>query len=402
MLRRLRDAAGLVLLLLGAAGATGGDSVTEFLGRHWRRPLAPQGDAPARFSPVEASLHPEACGTCHPIQLADWRTSLHAASMGPGVAGQIVEMLATDPASALGCLGCHAPLAEQAPLAGRIDALVDNPVHDRALGGKGVVCAACHVREHERFGPPRRDGSLTARAPRDTLPHAGVTRTPAFLASGFCRSCHQFQPDGLALNGKLLEDTYDEWQASRFARSNVHCQDCHMPDRRHLWRGIHDRDMVRGGVTITPRVRMERPGPARLVNVSLTLRNTRVGHAFPTYIPPRVVMRVELRDAAGVPVPGGVEEYTIGRDVSLDMAQELSDTRVRPGQTATVHLRRQVDQRGSSVRATVTVYPDAFYTRFFETLLEQGAGRGEPLIRRALEATRRSSFTIYEQEWPVR
>jgi hypothetical protein len=50
----------------------------------------------------------------------------------------------------------------------------------------------------------------------------------------------------------------------------------------------------------------------------------------------------------------------------------------------------------------VTVYPDGFYTRFFETLLEQGAGRGEPLIRQALETTRRSAFTIYEQEWPVR
>jgi hypothetical protein len=175
-----------------------------------------------------------------------------------------------------------------------------------------------------------------------------------------------------------------------------------MPDRRHLWRGIHDRDMVRRGVTVTPRVRMVRQGASWLVHVSLALRNTRVGHAFPTYIPPRVVLRVELRDPAGAPVAGGDEEYTIGRDVSLDMAQELSDTRLQPGQEAALHVRRQVSQRGSSVRATVTVYPDAFYTRFFETLLEQGAGRGEARIRQALEATRRSSFTIYEQEWPVR
>lgn len=175
-----------------------------------------------------------------------------------------------------------------------------------------------------------------------------------------------------------------------------------MPDRRHLWRGIHDRDTVRAGVRITPRVRIVPQGGSRLVSLSLTLENTRVGHAFPTYIPPRVVMRVELRDAAGAAVPGGVEEHTIGREVALDLSQEVSDTRLRPGQTATVQFRRRVEPRGFRVRATVTVYPDAFYTRFFETLLEQGAGRGEALIRQALEATRRSAFKLYEHEWPVR
>jgi len=48
-----------------------------------------------------------------------------------------------------------------------------------------------------------------------------LTRTPAFLSSEFCQSCHQFAPDGLALNGKLLENTYAEWKASRFAPEGV-------------------------------------------------------------------------------------------------------------------------------------------------------------------------------------
>src|SRR6266436_3896370 len=201
------------LLVAGcAAGALGAraESVESFVARHWRTPLRPQGPAPARFTPLEASLAPEACGTCHPAQLADWRTSTHAAAMGPGVAGQLA-----------------------------------------ALRARGIPCAACHVRGHERFGPPRRDGSLAAAAPRETLPHGGVTRTPAYLASEFCRGCHQFGPEGYALNGTLLENTYAEWKASRFAAAGVQCQDCHMPDRRHLWRGIHDADMVRGGLTIT-------------------------------------------------------------------------------------------------------------------------------------------------------
>ena len=225
----------LALALAGCAAAAtreGIEPVETFLARHWRAPLAPQGSPPARFSPLEASLAPEACGTCHPAQLADWTTSLHSRSMGPGVAGQLVEMLESDPGSALSCLTCHAPLAEQAP---RVPAtLAPNPAFDPALAQRGIPCAACHVRGHQRFGPPRRDGSLASTAPRETLPHGGVTRTPAYLASEFCRGCHQFGRDGFALGGKLLEDTYNEWKANRFAREGVQCQDCHMPDRRHL------------------------------------------------------------------------------------------------------------------------------------------------------------------------
>src|SRR5438128_10782874 len=102
---RLRYPAVLIAVLaaLGAVNAPGAETIQEFLGRHWRRPLAPQGPPPARFSPLEASLAPEACGTCHSVQLADWKTSLHAASMAPGVAGQLVEMLESDPESALSC-----------------------------------------------------------------------------------------------------------------------------------------------------------------------------------------------------------------------------------------------------------------------------------------------------------
>src|SRR5205809_2637989 len=100
---RLRGAAVLIAALaaLGAVNASGADAIRQFLDRHWRRPLAPQGPPPVRFSALEASLQPEACGSCHPVQLADWRTSRHAASMGPGVAGQLAEMLESDPPSAL-------------------------------------------------------------------------------------------------------------------------------------------------------------------------------------------------------------------------------------------------------------------------------------------------------------
>src|SRR5213083_335331 len=260
------------------ASVGGGESVEAFVARHWRMPLAPQGPPPARFSALEASLAPEACGTCHPVQFTDWRTSTHAAAMGPGIAGQLAEMLVREPATALACQHCHAPLAEQAPLLP--DTLTGNPAFDAALRARGIPCAACHVRHHERFGPPRRDGSLASAAPRETLPHGGVTRTPAYLASEFCRGCHQFGPEGYALNGTLLENTYAEWKASRFARAGVQCQDCHMPDRRHRWRGIHDADMVRSGLSITAKAGAVRYRPGDVALVTLRVTSTRIGHAF--------------------------------------------------------------------------------------------------------------------------
>jgi hypothetical protein len=382
-----------ILLVAGCAipEAAPPDAVDAFVARHWRVPLAPQGPAPARFSSLEASLAPESCGACHPAQLADWRTSTHAASMGPGVAGQLDELLRTDPRGALACQHCHAPLAEQAPL--RPDTLAANPDFDPALRGRGIPCAACHVRGHERFGPPRRDGTLGSAGPRQALPHGGVTRTPAYLASEFCRECHQFAPDGYALEGKLLQDTYNEWKASRFAATGVQCQDCHMPDRRHLWRGIHDPETVRRGLTITL---LDDAAAAGHVAARLVVESTGVGHRFPTYVTPIVVLRAELIDGAGRAIAGTRAEHRIGREVTLDLERELADTRLAPGQRVELAYARALEGGAVAARFSVVVYPDAFYTAFFETLLRQGAGRGEDQIRQALADTRRSAFTVFE------
>jgi hypothetical protein len=390
----------LVLLVVAAVGRADTPSVEHFLTRHWRAPLAAQGVPPARYSPTEASLAPEACGACHPAQLADWRTSLHARTMGPGVSGQLVEMLASVPDDALGCYTCHAPLAEQRPLLGGKDRHAKNPAYDPALATHGLVCAACHVRAHERFGPPRRDGSLASAAPRETLPHNGVTRTPAFLASGFCRGCHQFEPGGLAINGKLLENTYEEWKASRFAREGTQCQDCHMPDRRHLWRGIHDAEMVRSGLEITAHAPPTTPATGD-VTARLRVQSVRVGHRFPTYVVPRVVLRGELVDADGGVIAGTRRERIIAREVELDLSKEIRDTRLAPGAAARLDYRAPRHPRARAVRLAVIVEPDAFYTRFFEALLEQGAGRGEAQLREALAATRRSTLTVFEQTLPL-
>jgi hypothetical protein len=310
-------------------------------------------------------------------------------------------MWQSDAESARLCLSCHAPLAEQQPEIERGARSAQNPEFDPALQQAGLVCAACHVRGHERFGPPRRDRSSEPAPPRESLPHNGVTRAAAFLQSAFCASCHQFTADGGALNGKLLENTHEEWKRSAAARARRQCQDCHMPDRRHLWRGIHDPDMVKSGVEISVTTQRWWYRVGDELTATIVVKNVSVGHHFPTYVTPRVVVRAGLIDAKGASVAGSVQEYAIGREVTLDLSREISDTRIPPDGMASFAYRRRLPGRGLTLRVTVTVEPDHFYTGFFKSLLASGAGAGAPQIQEALEASRRSAFDIFSKDVPL-
>ena len=174
-----------------------------------------------------------------------------------------------------------------------------------------------------------------------------------------------------------------------------------MPDRRHRWRGIHDADMVRSGLTITATAGAARYRPGEVALVTLRVTSVRVGHAFPTYVTPRIVLSAELVDGTGQVVAGSRREHIIGREVTLDLAREAFDTRLSPGRSATLASRMRVSGPGMRARVAVVVEPDAFYVGFFETLLRQGAGRGEAQIRQALETARRSPFSVFEREIPL-
>lgn len=104
-----------------------------------------------------------------------------------------------------------------------------------------MSCAVCHERGGERFGPP----STTSRSigKQQTSAHGGFTATAAFEQSEFCASCHQF-PQSMAINGKPLKKTLTDWKNSRFSDKGVTCQGCHMPDRKHEFRAVHDPEMV--------------------------------------------------------------------------------------------------------------------------------------------------------------
>lgn len=378
----------------GQAESKADRDIAAFLDRHWQHPLPPQGQPPAAFSPLEASLAPADCGTCHVQQWRDWQTALHSKAMSPGLLGQLQVMLpdATDEHQA--CLICHAPLAEQqAELQKALAAR-------KAKAGShadGLTCAGCHVRSHQRHGPPRRDGTTPAKnAP---LPHDGWQVSAAYGDSRFCAACHQFPADWPALNGKLLENTHEEWKASRHAREKRSCQNCHMPDRRHLWRGIHDREMTRNGLDIA-----FSPQPAAKGRVAADLKiiNRGVGHAFPTYVTPRVTVDLAQEDSAGRIIPDTRELHVIARQVSLDLSRELADTRILADESRRYAYRRPRHARAVAISARIRVEPDYFYADFYRaTLRDPAYAKGHATLRQALRLAEQSPYILYQTRLPL-
>jgi hypothetical protein len=375
--------AALLAIGFGLAIWSSGSGLAQVLpADHWQRPLAPQGKAPAEWTQQERSLKPEDCGGCHAHELAQWRTSLHSKALSPGLVGQLLTYDAEDAAA---CMQCHAPLAEQRQAFEA--ARRKEKAHlaaEQGLAAAGNSCAGCHVRGNRRFGPPRRDtGAVGQSDPNE--PHGGVVRTADFEKSEFCAACHQFSQDQ-AINGKPLENTNVEWQASPAASEGKTCQSCHMPERQHLWRGIHDPDMVRSGVT-----------PDFLAKPSLAvfrLTNTGVGHAFPTYVTPKVMMMGIALDKMGEPIAGTEVSSVIQRRVeSIDGNWiERADTRLMPGQSATLEMPWP---DSGTVRLWLEVHPDDFYDHSVYDGLLRDLPKNSDATRLIAEADRRAQANRY-------
>jgi hypothetical protein len=376
--------------------------LAAFLQRHWQLPIAPQGPAPKSYTPLEASLHPSQCGVCHPQQYRDWQSTIHSRSMGPGVYGQLLDMEQSDQATYTLCATCHTPLAEQIPFVESAGTYQPYAAFDPALQQAGLTCAGCHVRQHQRFGPPRRL-DLPPIPPGATLPHGGFTASEAYARSEFCQPCHQFGPDDFALNGKLLENTYEEWRQSRYAAEGTQCQSCHMPDRRHVWRGIHDADMVRQAMTvaITPHAPSYVPGDRMQTDIVIT--NSGAGHYFPTYVTPKIFVQAYLLDAQGQVIDGTAQQSVIGREVELDLSREVYDTRIPPGASHTVTYAQELPRDAVALRVRMVVHPDHFYRKFFAAILQNGGGgKGRPQLQEALRHAEASPFTVFERDMALK
>jgi len=243
-----------------------------------------------------ASLSARACAVCHQSIYGEWSTTIHSQAW-------------TDPYFQVDwvfdgrqqiCKNCHIPLDRQQEhlVLGFDDQekwkpiLKTNPDFDRALQHEGVTCAACHLRDGEILGVYGSD-----RAPHPVRKIADPNE--------MCLRCHvvggerwdtffRIPPCGTVAEIEATSQT--RGQASGTVPG---CVQCHMPlterplvaggamraVRMHLWRGGHDPDTVKNGLSVTFEEMPRPPRDGR--SFALTITNVGAAHYFPTGTPDR-------------------------------------------------------------------------------------------------------------------
>lgn len=353
------------------------------LSAHWQRPVQT-----GSYGAADA-VYPESCAACHRAQYDDWKGALHSKSVGPGLLAQLAPD--KDPETARSCYYCHAPLAAQSEVTAKEDGYAINNSFDDRLKSSGVGCAACHVREEGVFGPISPD--LDELKISVKANHAS-TQNEFFEEAEFCAACHQLD-EGYELNGKLLVNTFNEWKESEYGKKNISCQSCHMPGRRHLLRGIHDPEMVKSGVKFV----VESAGAGARIGAKLRITNSGAGHYFPTYVTPLVVIKGFLTDAKGKPLKGTTKESTIGRKVSLDLSKELFDTRIPPFKSFEFDYDIKRPEKAERLVFEVSVYPDEFYNRFFESAVKRrDSSMKMEELKEALKTASGSGYLLFKKE----
>jgi len=349
---------------------------------YWDTPIPLQTPAPPA---------PKACGACHIDKYTDWSGSRHAQAFSPGLLGQIIDYADAD---AAGCLSCHAPMAEQQQplLQSDLERLATDMKGYRPglLARHGIFCASCHLRDGVLNTPYTTSAQPVKRV------HQRVRIEPLMRDSRFCSACHQFDAVR-SVNGKPLQNTYSEWLDSPYPEQGITCQNCHMPKRAHLFRGIHDAEMVRQGLTITTQ--------ATDAAADLVVQSTGVGHRFPSYIVPQVRMSGTLLDPDSRPIPGGYYEKVLQRRMTIENGRwiEHSDTRLEPGAAATLSIPWLADGHcANAIRFRIIVEPEWFYHQtVYPTVLEElEDGPAHDLIKQAKALSEAQSYVLFEKTLP--
>ena len=307
-------------------------------------------------------------------------------------------------ASLESCQRCHAPLAEQLPLIrdahwGKAESgkrkYARNPFYDPALRDEGINCASCHVRKHKRHGPGQPPGSKLLSLPKYPHQKLGI-----YERSDFCLGCHQLQPR-LAVNGQPLLNTYREWLEGPYMRRGVQCQHCHMSNREHQWKGVHDPETFRQGMTVEA-MAVRKDG---VVTARARIQNSGAGHFLPTTPTPAAWLIIQLVDDSGAPIAGTRKKKRIGRHLEFRGGKfvEIEDTRIPPGERLELAAGYKGVADAAAVKVVVKVAPDDYYEGFYERRLKSKLPANERrLFQEALRRGRASHYVAFEKTYPIR
>ena len=340
------------------------------------------------------TLHAEECGACHADFLAEWRTTVHSRAW-------------TDPyfqadwqfdGSQQICRNCHTPLDRQQPqrVTGFRDKekwdpiLAPNPDFDEVLQHQGVTCAACHLR----------DGKIVGVLGGTDAPHpVALIEDP----NQVCLRCHvvegerwdaffRFPPCGTVAEIKQTAGRSGEVTLPDV--KSLGCVQCHMPTvqrsladggpirsvRQHLWRGGHDREMVKKAfeASLTPEP-TSHPGRQRF---KFTITNVGAAHYLPTGTPDRhLMLELRLLDKAGQAIK--TEQRVLKRTVMWrPFIVDLWDTRLPRWQPRSFYI----DSRAGDARKPAAVEAVVWYYLVAESRRRRiGYDKREPTAFKVFE-----------------
>ena len=326
--------------------------------------------APAMFPTLSAGE----CATCHRDFFDEWSTTIHSQAW-------------TDPyfqtdwrfdgAPQL-CKNCHIPLDRQQEhkVLGFYDKekwqpkLAANPDFDAKLQHEGVTCNVCHLREGKILGVY---GDGNAPHPVEKISSGNEICVRCHVVSGKrWDTFFKFPPCGTVAEiqtsrGKTFVEKSSDMTPEQIAA--LGCVECHMPlverslilggklrpVRQHFWRGGHDPEMVKSGLSIG--FKQTDTGDPGKTTYTLSLTNTGAAHYIPTGTPDRhLTVQLRVLDQQGNILDE--ELHTLKRTVMWrPFIVDLWDTRLPPAETREY----SVNVSNDNVEAAATVEAQVHY-----------------------------------------
>ena len=329
-----------------------------FIGWRFIRPMQIFVVSPAFEQPMDTSKAPAMfptlsageCATCHRDFFDEWSTTIHSQAW-------------TDPYFRIDwrfdgapqlCKNCHIPLDRQQEhkVLGFYDKekwkpkLSSNPDFDAKLQQEGVTCNVCHLREGKILGVY---GDSNSPHPVEKIGNGNEVCVRCHVVSGKrWDTFFKFPPCGTVAEiqtsrGKTFVEESSDMTPGQIAE--LGCVECHMPlverslipggkvrpVRQHYWRGGHDQQMVRSGLTISFN-QTDTSDPYK-TNYTLSLANTGAAHYLPTGTPDRhLTVQLRVLDQDGNILDE--ELHTLKRTVMWrPFIVDLWDTRLPPGES---------------------------------------------------------------------
>lgn len=184
---------------------------------------------------IDFFLSNETCGVCHEREFKELQGSMHSAAHTEPLYRSFAELARKEAGNQIYafCSGCHSS-------AGVVSGLIPGK-HDQDLPEEakaGVACDVCHqicalTGTQGPWGEPGNASFVLQQGlikfgdsgeVAENRLHTGEKRE-FFTKAEICASCHTvIHP----VNGLRIENTYEEWKSSIYAKKGIQCQDCHM------------------------------------------------------------------------------------------------------------------------------------------------------------------------------